>query len=289
MANFTVVRNAGKSASGMKGCEKHNERENAEYKNADIVKARTELNLQLRRIYKFDGTPETYEQTFKRLLDEGTIVQRGLKPDAKVFGDLVFDVNTEYFEQRGGYDFAKKFYEEVYKFAGAEVGSEKYILSAVMHADERNSEASRRLGHDVYHYHLHVIYVPVVTKEILWSKRCKNPELVGKVKEVIPQISHSKKWPMRVPVERDGKTFVVNSYSLLQDRYFNHMRAAGFDDIHRGERGSTAEHLEVLDYKIKQDESRLGDLGLLAEKRETEISALSSEIEKKARTYSFAR
>jgi len=34
------------------------------------------------------------------------------------------------------------------------------------------------------------------------------------------------KWPMRVKVERNGKTFTVNSYSLLQDRYYEHMRAA---------------------------------------------------------------
>jgi hypothetical protein len=63
---------------------------------------------------------------------------------------------------------------------------------------------------------LHVVYVPVVQKEILWSKRTKDKSLVGKIKEVIPQISHSKKWAMRVPVERDGKTIVLNSYSLLQ-------------------------------------------------------------------------
>ena len=27
------------------------------------------------------------------------------------------------------------------------------------------------LGREVYHYHLHVVYVPVVEKQILWSKR----------------------------------------------------------------------------------------------------------------------
>jgi uncharacterized coiled-coil protein SlyX len=147
-----------------------------------------------------------------------------------------------------------------------------------MHADERNSEASKRLGYDVYHYHLHVIYIPVVEKEVLWTKRCKNPELIGKVKEVIPQISHSKKWPLRVSVERDGKTVILNSYSLLQDRYFEHMREAGFDDIQRGERGSTAEYLDVLDYKIQQDEKRLNDLELQAEKKEAKLEKLNEKI-----------
>ena len=44
------------------------------------------------------------------------------------------------------------------------------------------------------YYHLHVVYVPVVEKQVLWSKRCKDPLLIGTVKETIMQVSHSKKW-----------------------------------------------------------------------------------------------
>jgi hypothetical protein len=280
--NFTVVRNAGKTASSFEVCERHNERENVEYQNADIVKERAGLNVQFRRVLRPDGSPETYAETYNRLLAEGTIVKKGLKADAKVFGELVFDVNTDYFEQNGGYDYAKEYYAEVYRLAVKEVGSEDYILSAVMHADERNSEASKRFSYDVYHYHLHVIYIPVVQKEVLWTKRCKDPALIGIVKEVIPQISHSKKWPLRVPVERDGKSVILNSYSLLQDRYFEHMREAGFDDIQRGERGSTAEHLDILDYKIQQDEKHLNDLELQAEKKEAKLERLDEKISVKA-------
>ena len=47
------------------------------------------------------------------------------------------------------------------------VGGEQYILSAVMHADEHNRAMSEALGEDVYHYHLHVVYIPVVEKQIL--------------------------------------------------------------------------------------------------------------------------
>ena len=54
-----------------------------------------------------------------------------------------------------------------------------------MHADERNREASDRLGRDVFHYHLHVVYLPVVEKQIRWSKRCKDPALRGTVRETI--------------------------------------------------------------------------------------------------------
>ncbi|MEG2386869.1 MAG: plasmid recombination protein, partial [Aurantimicrobium sp.] len=71
----------------------------------------------------------------------------------------------------------KQFYAEAYKSAVEIVDGEQYILSAVMHADERNSAMSEALGRDVYHYHLHVVYVPVVEKQILWSKRCKDETL----------------------------------------------------------------------------------------------------------------
>jgi predicted nucleic acid-binding Zn-ribbon protein len=62
---------------------------------------------------------------------------------------------------------------------------------------------------------------------------------------------------MRVPVERDGKTIMLNSYSLLQDRFYEHIKAAGFDGFERGERGSTREHLTDLEYKTMKEAERL--------------------------------
>ena len=48
------------------------------------------------------------------------------------------------------------------------MGGEQYILSAVMHADEINRAMTEALGREVYHYHLHVVYVPVVEKQ-MWK------------------------------------------------------------------------------------------------------------------------
>ena len=96
--------------------------------------------------------------------------------------------------------------------------------------------------------------MPVVEKDIFYRKNNKDPELAGKLKETITQVSHSKKWP-RHTTEKGW----VNSYSLLQDRFFEHMKAAGYDDIERGERGSTREHLEVMEYKTQQEAKRLAD------------------------------
>jgi len=70
------------------------------------------------------------------------------------------------------------------------------------------------------------------------------------VVRVINQVSHSKKWASEIV---DVKQ--VKSYSLLQDKYYNQMVVAGFDGFKRGERGSTAEHLDVLDYKSSKTNS----------------------------------
>ena len=246
MANKTVVRNAAYARGSVSIRERHNERKNECYSNADIRLERSSMNIHFRQC---EGT---YTEAFDKLLEDGAISTRGLKKDAKIIDEMIFDVNTSYFEENGGYDFAKRFYEEAYRLAVKEAGDERYILSAVMHADEINVGISNDLGRDVYHYHLHVIYVPVVKKEVKWSKRCKDKSLVGTVKEVVNQVSHSKKWPRF----KDENSEWVNSYSLLQDRFYEHMRSAGFKDFERGDYKSTRKHLSDMEYKLQQDKER---------------------------------
>ena len=199
---------------------------------------------------------------------------------------MVFDVNTAYFDMHGGYDYAKDFFKEAYEMAVNEVGGEQYILSAVMHADEKNVSLSEELGRDVYHYHMHVTYIPVVEKEIKWTKRCKDKALVGTVKEVIHQVSHSKKWASVKAVDdegkpiraENGKVIFIPSYSLLQDRFYEHMKQAGFKDFERGVRGSTTQHLSVLDYKIQQDKQRLKQIEKTVEEQEKELAYISKDL-----------
>lgn len=139
-------------------------------------------------------------------------------------------------------------------------------MSAVMHADEINKAVSEELGKPVYHYHLHIVAIPTVRKEILWSKRCKDEVLRGTVKEVINQVSHSKKWKNTVPlldengqqvISKYGKPMFRKSYSVLQDKLFEHMTEAGFTGFERGVLGSTAENLSSLDYQIQKDKESI--------------------------------
>ena len=267
--NYSVARVVQYTAADIGKSERHIERKNESYENMNVDLSRTPLNVHFR------GCGElTYNARLDELVAAGAVSLRGLKKDAKVFDEMIFDVNTAYFEDHGGYEYAKRFYEEVLRFAEKEYGPGN-IISAVMHADELNTALTEQLGHPVYHYHMHVVALPVVEKEIRWSKRCKDPVLVGTVKEVVHQVSHSKKWASRKATDENGHTQIVKSYSLLQDRFFEHMRDAGFEDFERGERGSTAEHLSVIEYKTKKESERLAGYEEKQSEVQMEISALT--------------
>lgn len=185
--HFSVARVVTHTTENISKFERHDERKNTTYSNTNIVSKRTPMNIYFKRYNS------TLNQKFDEMVKNGQISTRGLKANAKIYNELVFDVNSLYFEENGGYEFAKSFYEKAYNFAEKEMGTEN-ILTAVLHADELNTALTEEFGKEIYHYHLHVIAIPVVLKEIKYSKRCKDKSLVGKTKEVIHQVSHSKKW-----------------------------------------------------------------------------------------------
>lgn len=251
--NYSVARVVTHNRDDIGKFERHIERKNDNYTNMNVDLSQSHRNI------RFKKCDCTYNDKLNEMVESKQVSLRGLKADAKVYDEMIFDVNTEYFESHGGYEFAKKFYEQAFHFAEKEMSSE-YILSAVMHADEINLAASDKYGYPVYHYHLHIIALPVVQKEIKWSKRCKDKALVGTVKEVVNQVSHSKKWKSEQIVDENGNKILVPSYSLLQDKFFEYMQNAGFEDFVRGEKGSTRENLSVLQYQISKDEERLKDI-----------------------------
>ena len=133
----TNARSMRLTAARIGNAQQHNEREKGSYVNQDIVPERTHLNVH------FKKPAAGYAEMFEQLKKDGIISTRGLKEDAFLYGELVFDVNTAYFHNHGGYDFAKQFYTDAYKSAIEIVGGEQYnILSAVMHADARNRAMS---------------------------------------------------------------------------------------------------------------------------------------------------
>lgn len=278
----TSARNVNLTAAKIGNAQRHNEREKESYTNQDIIPECTPLNIH------FKKPTAGYQEMFDKMKADGVISTRGLKEDAHLFGELIFDVNSAYFYNHGGYDFAKQFYADAYKAAVEIVGGEQYILSAVMHADERNRAMSEALGEDVFHYHLHVVYIPVVEKQILWSKRCKDKSLVGTVKETVMQVSSSKKWASqpasdeqgRPLLTKTGKKVLKKSYTVLQDDFFNAMQAAGYSDIQRGERGSSEEHLTVTQFKVMKEQERLEELTKQTAQKVQDAATLDKKIEK---------
>ena len=132
----TNARNMRLTAAKIGNTQQHNEREKDSYVNQDIVPERTSLNVH------FKVPSAGYQEMFSQMEADGVVSTRGIKADAFRYGELVFDVNSAYFYNHGGYDFAKQFYTDAYKSAIKIVGGEQYILSAV------RSRSSRSLVHE---------------------------------------------------------------------------------------------------------------------------------------------
>ena len=98
----TSARNARMKDTDIDNAQAHNEREKASYVNQDIVPERTPYNVHFK-------TPTAgYMEMFEQMRSDGVISTRGLKADAEKFGELIFDVNSSYFFNHGGYEFAKQ-------------------------------------------------------------------------------------------------------------------------------------------------------------------------------------
>ena len=259
--NYSVARVQTYTRASIIKAERHNERKNTTYSNMNVDLAQTQNNVHYK---KCDGT---YNERLKEMIDTGDVSLRGLKDNAKVFDEIIFDINSDYFEQNGGYEFAKEFYEKAFHFAEQEMGA-KNIISAVMHADELNTALTEEYKKPIYHYHLHIIAIPTVRKEIKWSKRCKDKSLIGTTKGIINQVSHSKKWKSEQATDLQGnplydgkgKAILIKSYSILQDRFFQYMSDNGYKDFIRGIKGSTAEHLSDLEFKAKKENEKLENI-----------------------------
>ncbi len=253
--------------------ERHNERKNESYDNINVELERVKFNVHYKK-----PEAKTYMETLKKMEADGRVTTRGLRKDATLFDEIIIDVNTMYFEKYGGYGYAKEFYEEAFRFVEQKFGAEN-VVSAVMHADEINKAVSEEMGTPIYHYHLHAVVLPVVEKEILWSKRCKDEALRGTVREVVHQISHSKKWASNIPLldengevvlRQNGKPKYRKSYSILQDELFEHLQEHGFTGFQRGEHGSSSEHLTSLQYQINADKNRLAGIQERIQKEQLE-------------------
>ena len=277
--NYSVARVQTYTRASILKAERQKKKKNTTYSNMNVDLAQTQNNVHYKKC------DSTYNERLKEMINAGDVSLRGLKDNAKIFDEIIFDINSDYFEQNGGYAFAKEFYEKAFHFAEQEMGANN-IISAVMHADELNTALTEEYGKPIYHYHLHVIAMPVVRKEIKWSKRCKDKSLIGTTKEIINQVSHSKKWKSEQATDlqgnplysEKGKAILIKSYSLLQDRFFQYMSDSGYRGFIRGEKGSTAEHLSDLEFKAKKEKEKLEAITDNVKQQQTKFAETTSAI-----------
>ncbi|MCI8761078.1 MAG: plasmid recombination protein [Clostridia bacterium] len=272
--NYSVARVETYTKTSITKAERHNERKNESYSNMNVDLEQTPNNIHYKRC------ETTYNEKLKEKIDNGEVSLRGLQKNATLFDELIFDINSDYFEKHGGYEFAKEFYEKAFHFAEQEMGTDN-IISAVMHADELNTALTEEYGKPIYHYHLHVVALPVVRKEVKWTTKCKDKSLIGTTKEVINQVSHSNKWKSDKATDsqgnplynKKGKAVLIKSYSLLQDRFFQYMSDSGYKDFIRGVKGSNQKHLSDLQFKIKKDTERLERITNKVEEKENSYNS----------------
>lgn len=163
---------------------------------------------------------ETYQQEFERIR-----TRQELKGNLRLHGEKQSTVLCEFvitsdkdFFDRLGKERTRRFFEDAYDFVTAKVGGEQYVLSAMVHMDEATP-------------HMHVAFIPVINSKDRKGNPCK-------------RINCSEFWKGR------------DSYSRLQDEYYDFITSRGYD-LERGEKGSTAEHLSVAEYKLKKTEEQL--------------------------------
>ena len=90
-----TARNVNLADTKIANVQRHNEREKESYVNSDIVTEMNPLNVHYKK------PNDTYENIFNKMVEDKIISTRGLKADAKKYGELIFDVNSAYFFNHG--------------------------------------------------------------------------------------------------------------------------------------------------------------------------------------------
>ena len=277
---YTVALVTGYSKTGVVKYEKHNERKNREYSNIDICPERRGMNVQY--VSRWDEG-ETYAKRFQDIVDEFGIETKWIRQKQLVYDEMILDVSADYFEGHGGYEGAVEFFRDAYHFAEKKYG-ERCIVSAVLHADEKHPKLSMEYGHDVYHYHLHVVAVPVVKGVKKTGKGNGTPENDREEYAEVNKISHWVKWgrtPLRdesgaVITDDNKNPVLISGLSSLQSDFYEHMRESGYDDISRGEKKAEYAHLKLLEHKIRTRNEMLENINREISESEAKLSGLKS-------------
>ncbi|WP_028511272.1 MobV family relaxase [Ruminococcus sp. NK3A76] len=216
--SYAIIRNANHKMGAVPLVERHNERRNHNYTNKDIDHSRTHENYAIKKPQE-----TSYEKEFYRIKEayglKGNLRLTGEK-QSTILCEFIITSDKEFFD-RIGKERTKQFFLDTYRFAAHKVGGEEFIVSAVVHMDEKTP-------------HMHLTFIPTVKGKDRKGNPCR-------------RINASEFWKGR------------DSYSRLQDEFYEWVTNCGYD-LERGVKGSSAVHLSVEEYKIKKTEEQLADL-----------------------------
>ena len=163
----------------------------------------------------------SYWETFNKIRDrqqlKGNLRLQGEK-QSTVLCEFIITSDKQFFDSLGT-DGTKRFFEDAYQFVTSKVGGEQFVVSAVVHMDEATP-------------HMHVTFIPTVRGKDRKGQPCR-------------RINCSEFWKGR------------DSYSRLQDEWYDYIARACRYDLERGVKGSAAEHLSVAEYKLKKTQEQL--------------------------------
>ena len=165
----------------------------------------------------------TYQQEFERIRTRQQLkgnLRLQGEKQSTVMCEFIITSDSDFFERLGS-ERTRQFFKDAYDFVTAKVGGEQYVVSAVVHMDEATP-------------HMHVAFIPVIRGK----DRKGNPCM---------RINASEFWKGR------------DSYSRLQDEYYDFITHRGYD-LERGQKGSTAAHLSVAEYKLKKSQEQLAEV-----------------------------
>ena len=100
--NYSVARVVTYTSQNIGKAERHNERKNKIYSNMNVDLEQSKNNVH------FKTCNTSYNERLKELVDKGKISLRGLKENAKLFDELILDINSDYFEKARRIQFCKE-------------------------------------------------------------------------------------------------------------------------------------------------------------------------------------
>ena len=161
-----MVCHFGKYKSGnVFGLQKHNQRENENYSNMDIDKARTPLNYDL--INKKDIN---YLKRVKTIIEANRASDRAIRKDATVYCECIISSDGAFFENLSE-DKQKEFFKSSLDYLKNKIG-EEFIISANVHLDETTP-------------HMHVGFVPIIENS-LSAKKLIDRKFLREVQDQLP-------------------------------------------------------------------------------------------------------